>query len=268
MPCYLCVTCGTQFAPGDAPPARCAICEDERQYVPGAGQRWTTLGSLRTTHRCTIKRLEADLYGIGVDPRFGIGQRALLVRTPGGNVLWDCVPLVDDAIVDAIRGLGGLVAIAISHPHFHTTMVEWARAFDVPVYLHTDNREWVMRPDRAIEFWDGETRALADGLTIVRCGGHFEGSAVLHWAAGAERRGALLTGDTIQLLPDARWVSFMRSYPNLIPLNAAKVRAIARAVEPFAYDRLYGAWWDLCVERDGRNVVAKSVERYVAAIGE
>ncbi|MFI5242952.1 MAG: MBL fold metallo-hydrolase, partial [Gemmatimonadales bacterium] len=165
------------------PPVRCAICEDERQYVPGTGQRWTTLDSLRATHRSAVTRLEPDLYGLGVEPRFAIGQRALLVRTPTGNVLWDCVALIDDALVDIVRSLGGLIAIAISHPHYYTTMVEWAHAFDVPVLLHAADREWVMRPDSAIEFWEGETRALADGLTLIRCGGHFEGGTVLHWAA-------------------------------------------------------------------------------------
>jgi hypothetical protein len=267
MPCYICVTCGSQFSPSDVPPTRCAICEDERQYVPSTGQRWTTLDALRATHRGAVKRLEPDLYGIGVEPRFAIGQRALLVRTPAGNVLWDCVALIDDAVVDMIRGLGGLTAIAISHPHYYTTMVEWARAFDVPVLLHAADREWVMRPDSAIQFWDGETRALAGGLTLVRCGGHFEGGTVLHWPAGADGRGALFTGDIIQLLPDKRWVSFMRSYPNLIPLDARRVEGIVRAAEPFAYDRLYGAWWDLWVGSGAKDVVARSAERYVRAIG-
>lgn len=213
-----------------------------------------------------MKRLEPDLYGIGVEPRFAIGQRALLVRTPSGNVLWDCVALIDDAVVDIVRGLGGLTAIAISHPHYYTTMVEWARAFDAPVLLHAADREWVMRPDSAIEFWEGETHSLDGGLTLARCGGHFEGGTVLHWAAGAEGRGALLTGDIIQLLPDARWVSFMRSYPNLIPLDARRVEGIVRAVGPFEYDRVYGAWWDMAVERGAREVVARSAERYVRAI--
>lgn len=263
---YICVTCGSQFAQSDLPPARCAICDDERQYVPSSGQRWTTLDALRATHRGAVKRLEPDLYGVGVEPRFAIGQRALLVRTPAGNVLWDCVALIDDAVVDIVRGLGGLAAIAISHPHFYATMVDWARAFDVPVLLHAADREWVMRPDSAIEFWEGETRALAGGLTLVRCGGHFEGGTVLHWAAGVEGRGALLTGDIIQPLPDARWVSFMRSYPNLIPLDARRVEGIVRAVEPFAYDRLYGAWWDMRVEGGAKDVVARSAERYLRAI--
>ena len=267
MPCFICVTCGSQFSQSDLPPGRCAICDDERQYVPSSGQRWTTLDALRATHRGAVKRLEPDLYGVGVEPRFAIGQRALLVRTPAGNVLWDCVALIDDTVVDIVRGLGGLTAIAISHPHFYTTMVDWARAFDVPVLLHAADREWVMRPDSVVEFWEGETRALTGGLTLVRCGGHFEGGTVLHWPAGAEGRGALLTGDIIQLLPDARWVSFMRSDPNLIPLDARRVEDIVRATEPFAYDRLYGAWWDLWVEGEAKDVVARSAERYVRAIG-
>lgn len=235
--------------------------------MPRAGQRWTTLDALRADHRSAIKRLEAGLYGVGVEPKFAIGQRALLVQAASGNVLWDCVALLDDGIADTIRALGGLSAIAISHPHYYTTMVEWARAFDVPVLLHAADSEWVMRPDSRIIFWEGETRAVGEGLTLVRCGGHFEGGTVLHWAAGAENRGALLTGDIIQLLPDAGWVSFMRSYPNLIPLDAARVRAIAGAVQPYAYDRMYGAWWDMSVERDAARVLERSVARYLSAIG-
>lgn len=267
MPCYLCVTCGSQFAPSDVPPTRCPICDDERQYVPSVGQRWTTPDALRAGHRCAVKQLEPGLFGIGIEPRFGIGQRALLVRTGAGNVLWDCVSLLDSAVVEIVRALGGLVAVAVSHPHFYTSMVEWAHAFDAPVLVHAADREWVMRPDPSISYWEGETRAVGDTLTLVRCGGHFEGGTVLHWAAGAEGRGALLTGDTIQLLPDAWWVSFMRSYPNLIPLNATRVRAIAAAVKPFVYDRMYGGWWDLCVEHDAARVLERSVERYVSAIG-
>jgi glyoxylase-like metal-dependent hydrolase (beta-lactamase superfamily II) len=139
-------------------------------------------------------------------------------------------------------------------------------AFDAPIHLHADDREWVMRPDPAIRFWEGETHALGDGLTLVRCGGHFEGSAVLYWADGADGRGALLTGDTIQVVQDRRWVSFMRSFPNLVPLDAARVRRIVDAVEPFAFDRIYGAWWDLHVETDARAAVARSASRYLDAI--
>jgi hypothetical protein len=266
MQSFICTTCGTQFAPTEQAPDACPICQDERQHVPPGGQQWTTLEALRHTHRNSFRRLDAGLYGISPEPRAGIGQRAMLVRGAAGNVLWDCIPLLDDATVDIVRGLGGISAIAISHPHFYTSMVEWAHAFDAPVYLHADDREWVMRPDPAIRFWEGETHALADGLTLVRCGGHFEGSAVLHWAAGADGRGALLTGDTIQVVPDRRWVTFMRSFPNQVPLDAARVQRIVAAVEPFAFDRIYGAWWDADVAADAKGAVARSATRYLDAI--
>jgi len=267
---HLCVACGTQFAASAAPPAGCPVCLDERQYVAPGGQAWTTLEALRRTHRNAVQRIESGLYGIGTEPRFAIGQRALLVRTPGGNVLWDCVALLDGATEDVVRALGGLRAVAISHPHYYTTMVEWAHAFGCPVHLHAADREWVMRPDPALRFWEGETLRLddvgAEGLTLVRCGGHFAGGTVLHWARGAEGRGALLTGDVLQVVPDRRWVSFMRSYPNLIPLDAASVERIVAAVEPFEFDRIYGAWWDLHVQRDAKAAVARSAARYLAAL--
>jgi glyoxylase-like metal-dependent hydrolase (beta-lactamase superfamily II) len=145
------------------------------------GQQWTTHDDLLRTHRNSVRAEEPGLTGIGVEPAFAIGQRALLVRSPAGNVLWDCVPLLDPALVEMINAVGGVSAIAISHPHYYTSLVEWSRAFgEVPVYLHAADRQWVMRPDQAVVFWDGETKALGDGLTLVRCGGHFDGGTVLH----------------------------------------------------------------------------------------
>ena len=126
-----------------------------------------------------------------------------------------------------------------------------------------------MHPDPAIVFWEGETADPLPGssLTLVRCGGHFPGSCVLHWPDGAEGRGALLTGDTIQVVPDRRWVSFMYSYPNLIPLDAAAVRRIVDAVEPYAFDRLYGGWPESIVASDAKGAVRRSAERYISRIG-
>src|SRR5947207_6971938 len=106
-----------------------------------------------------------------------------------------------------------------------------------------------MRPDNAIVFWEGESRTLAEGLTLVRCGGHFDGGTVLHWAGGAGEKGALLTGDILQVVGDRKHVSFMYSYPNYIPLPTAAVERIVRAVEPFAYDRIYGAFCDSVLGR-------------------
>jgi hypothetical protein len=268
MPCFLCTTCGTQFADSPNPPGRCDVCEDERQYVGWGGQRWTTLDELRAGHTNRVREEEPGLTGIGTAPRFGIGQRALLVRSPGGNVLWDCISLVDEATIEAVRGLGGLAAIAISHPHYYSSMVEWSRAFGgVPVHLHAADRRWVMRPDRAVEFWDGETKRLHDGLTLVRCGGHFEGGTVLHWLAGAEGKGVLLSGDILQVCQDRRHVGFMYSYPNYTPLPAGAVRRVVAAVEPYAFDRVYGFMFDLAIREVAKVAVARSADRYLRMIG-
>jgi glyoxylase-like metal-dependent hydrolase (beta-lactamase superfamily II) len=265
---YICLTCGTQFTPSERPPAACPICDDERQYVGYGGQQWTTMAELQRERENEIRQVEPGLTGIGTRPTFAIGQRALLVQTPEGNLLWDCITLLDDATVAAVRQLGGIRAIAISHPHYYSAMVEWARAFDATIHLHADERPYVMRPDETIQYWEGETQPLFGGLTLIRCGGHFAGAQVLHWPAGAEGRGALLTGDIINVVQDRRYVSFMYSYPNLIPLPAREVRRIVNAVAPFSYDRIYGAWWERIVDRDAAAAVARSAERYIAAIAD
>jgi glyoxylase-like metal-dependent hydrolase (beta-lactamase superfamily II) len=256
MPRPLCVACGTQYPDGAEPPAACAICEDARQYVPeDEGQRWTTLEELRETHRPEIREELPGLLGIGCTPEFAIGQRALVVD----GVLWDCQALLDDQVAAAV---GSLDAIAISHCHYYSTMVDWAHAFDCPIYVHADDREWVMRPDPSIVFWEGEHLELKPGLTLLRLGGHFKGAQVLHWAAG----NALLSGDVVMVIPDRRHVSFMYSYPNLIPLPAATVRRIAAALEPWEFDVIVGAWWGRVVRRDGKAAVRRSAERYVRAV--
>jgi hypothetical protein len=267
MPNFICTTCGTQHAESEQPPPICAVCQDDRQYVKVTGQQWTTLDKLRLTHRNSIRYEEPGLTSIGVEPHFAIGQRALLVRTPNGNVLWDCVTLLDPALVEMVKALGGISAIAISHPHYYTSIVEWSRAFGgVPIHLHVADQQWVMRPDKAIAFWDGDSKPLDTGLTLIRCGGHFEGGTVLHWPGGAEGKGSLLTGDIIQVVADRKHVSFMYSYPNYVPLSAIAVERIVRAVGPFEYDRVYGAFWDTVIEQDGKAAVARSAERYLQAI--
>lgn len=266
MNAFICVTCGTQFAPSDEPPPACPICQDERQYVNATGQQWATLAALRVEHQNLIRDEAPDLVGVGTEPAFAIAQRALLVRSPGGNVLWDCVSLLDDTTVARMREQGGIAAIAISHPHYYSSMVEWSRAFEAPILLHADDRRHVMRPDPAINFWEGDTFALHDGITLLRTGGHFDGGTVLHWPAGAGGRGALLSGDLLNVLPDRRYVSFMYSYPNLIPLPEHEVRRIAAAVEPWPFEAIYGAWWGRIMPADGNAVVQRSAERYIRAL--
>lgn len=266
MPHFICTTCATQYPDTDQPLEQCPICSDERQYVGWGGQQWTTLEELRQSHQATVELEEPGLYGIGIEPSFAIGQRALLVNCPSGNVLWDCIPLLDPGLAEMLRGIGGISAIAISHPHYYSSMVEWARAFECPIYLHAADRQWVMRPDPAIEFWDGETKKIGEELTLVRCGGHFEGGTVLHWPGGADGKGAVFSGDIIQVVPDRRWVSFMYSYPNLIPLPAAAVRRIVDSVEVYKFDRIYGAWRGKVVRSGAKAAVKRSAERYIRAI--
>jgi hypothetical protein len=263
---FICVTCGTQYVPSEAPPQACAICDEERQYIPPSGQAWTTLAKLRVTHMATFRR-EAELIGIGTSPAFGIGQRALLVRTAGGNVLWDCIGLIDNAMVEIIKSLGGLDAIAISHPHYYTTMVEWSEAFGgIPVHLHAADKRWIMRAGPYLQLWHGETKEILPGLTLVRAGGHFEGGTVLHWAQGADGKGALLTGDLLQVTTDRKFVSFMWSFPNFIPLGGKAAQTIAARVEPWDYDVIYGAFWDRVIASDAKRVTKESAARHVAIL--
>jgi len=264
---WICKTCGTQFAPGEKPPEACPICQDERQYVGYAGQQWTTLAQMQKDgFRNEFREHEPHLVGVGTTPTFAIGERALLLQTERENVLWDCMSLLDDETVAEIEKLGGLTAIAISHPHYYSTMVEWADRFQVPIYLHAADRQWVMRPSERIRFWSGDTYELSDDITLIRLGGHFLGGTVLHWKRAADGKGVLLSGDIIQVVADRRWVSFMYSYPNLIPLSAAEVQRISETIAPYQFERLYGAWFERVVAHNAHDAVLRSAERYIRAL--
>ena len=262
MPHHICVTCGAQYPEAETPPGFCTICSDERQYVGGEGQQWTTLDALARTHHARLEEEEPGLLGIGMEPSFAIGQRALLVD----GLLWDCIALVDDAIQDAVAARGGLRTIAISHPHYYTSMVEWAERFDARVLLHEADREFVTRPNDRVEHWSGDRYRVSDTLELIRLGGHFPGGAVCYWSAGSGGGGALLAGDIIQVVADRDWVSFMWSYPNLIPLPADEILRIRSVVETLEFDRLYGAWWERVVRREAREKVLRSADRYVSAL--
>jgi glyoxylase-like metal-dependent hydrolase (beta-lactamase superfamily II) len=268
MPNFICTTCGVQYDQSPSPPSSCVICSEERQYTGWRGQQWSTLEELRSGHRSRIEREGPGLTGIGIEPVFAIGQRALHIRSPGGGVLWDCTSLVDDALVAGVGELGGARAMAISHPHFYGSMVEWSHALGgIPIYLHEADRDWVMRNDRRIVYWGGDSLEVAPGITLIHCGGHFAGSTLLHWADGADGLGALLTGDSIMVAQDRRTVSFMYSYPNLIPLDGAAVERIVAAVAPFEFERIYGGWTGKNVLEAAGQAVRYSARRYLRAIG-
>ncbi|KFD43953.1 hydrolase [Cellulosimicrobium sp. MM] len=257
----MCRTCAVEHAER---PAVCAICADERQWVPPTGQAWTTLAELAAAgERLVLEELEPDLFGLTSEPSVGIGQQAKVVRTPAGTLLWDPPGYVDDAAVEQVRALGPVVAIAASHPHMFGVQVEWSRALgDVPVLVAEADAHWVARPDRVVETWTGE-REVLPGVVLSQPGGHFPGSAVVHWAAGADGRGVLLSGDTIFANPDRTSVSFMRSYPNRIPLSAAVVLRVAERVARRPFERLYNNFEGV-IPADARAVVLRSAQRHAA----
>ncbi len=268
MTLSICETCGTQFAASSAPPAQCPICEDERQYVGWEGQTWTTHQALAAKYR---QRLEDDagLLGIGMTPGFAINQRALYLPTDAGNLLWECISLVTDEAVAALKARGGVDRIVVSHPHFYTSMVEWSEALgDVPILLHEADKEWVQRPSSRIEFWSGDELKLSDAVTLLRCGGHFPGSTAIHWKDGPRAGGALFPGDALQVVFDRRHVTFMYSYPNYIPMKTSDVRSMRSRLQGYAFEDVFGYTWGRNIIGGGSAAVDASFDRYLKAVAD
>jgi glyoxylase-like metal-dependent hydrolase (beta-lactamase superfamily II) len=260
----ICATCGTQFA--ESNPARCPICEDDRQYVGWQGQRWTSHQGLAGGHTIRFGD-ESGLLGFGLDPDFAINQRALFLPTDAGNLMWECVSLVTPEALTALKAKGGVDRIVISHPHFYSAMVEWSEALGgVPILLHEADRQWVLRPSSRIEFWNGDSKRLSDGVTLIRCGGHFPGSTAIHWRDGPRRGGALFPGDALQVVLDRRHVTFMYSYPNYVPMKTSDVRAMRERLKDFAFEDVYGFTWGRNIIGGGRGAVDASFERFLAAV--
>jgi hypothetical protein len=257
---WICQTCAVEHAEQIEV---CAICADERQWVPADGQQWTTLEDLAAAgFRTQLRELEPDLYGLTAEPRVGIGQQAHLVVTGNGILLWDPPGFVDDAGVRGVRQLGEVVAIASSHPHMFGVQVEWSRALGgVPVLVCEPDVGWVARPDTVVQTWKESLEVVA-GVTLHQTGGHFPGSAVAHWAAGAGGAGVLLSGDTIAVNPDRASTTVMRSYPNRIPVSAAVAERVTSSVERLAFDRMYDNFGNT-ISADARAVVRRSADRYV-----
>jgi glyoxylase-like metal-dependent hydrolase (beta-lactamase superfamily II) len=205
--------------------------------------------------------LEPGLFEIRSLPPVGIGQHAKLVQTPGGNLLWDPIGFVDDELIARVRALGEVRAIVASHPHMYGVQLEWSRMLGgVPVLVAEADLQWLARRGDAIEPWSGDLEVLP-GVTLAQPGGHFPGSAVAHWT-GADGAGVMLSGDTVFANPDRASVSFMRSYPNRIPLSAAVVERVAASLGRFDFDRLYGNF-DNVIPSDAGAVVRRSAARHI-----
>jgi len=270
LPAWICATCGNHYPASEHPPASCTICSDERQWVPPSGQRWTTHDELAAApgpgdraeqRHSEFWEVEPGLTGVRVTPDVGIGQRALLVRTDHGNLLWDPPGFVDDEAIEQVRGRGGLRAVTASHPHFYGAMATWARAFGAGILVNEADASWVTEPDPAIRTWSGRLEVLP-GVTLVQCGGHFPGSAVVHWAEGADGAGALLAGDTIFVTPGEDRLTFIWSAPNRLPLPEPMIRGILDAVRPFPFDRIYGGWAPT-IGSGARPLLEASADRYI-----
>lgn len=262
---WTCTTCGTQYAPSEAPPAACPVCEDDRQYVDWEGQRWTTHAEL--ARRYTLRLGDDDgVFGIDM-PGFAIPQRAMQLPTDAGNVLMECLPLVTDEAVAALRARGGVDRIVVSHPHFYSSMVEWSEALGgVEILLHAADKAWVRRPSPRIRFWAGDVLRLSAGVTLVNVAGHFPGSTALHWAQGPHGRGALFPGDAPHVGLDRRQVAFMHSVPNHTPMLPSAVRRMRALLSGFDYEDVYGFSRGRNIIGGGRAAVEASFERFLGRL--
>jgi glyoxylase-like metal-dependent hydrolase (beta-lactamase superfamily II) len=232
---------------------------------PATGQEWITQDGLAVGRSNAFREVAPGLLGISTVPQFAIGQRAFLVVTPAGNILWDCLSLLDGATIEIIRALGGIKAVAVSHPHFYSAMATWGRTFDCPVFVHEADRQWLAEPDPGIRFWAaGETQDILPGVTLHRLGGHFPGSTVLHLS----KQRTLLTGDTMLVTWDRKHVSFMWSYPNYVPLAAEEVARIGRRLAALDFDAIHSAFWGRGdIFQDAKAAVARSVARHIRGHG-
>lgn len=262
----LCSTCGTQFPPGEPLPELCPICNDDRQYVNLNGQSWTELVAVNKNYGLKVNRLHDNLYDLTMAPGFGIGQRAFLIITPEGNILWDCIPLISEAVIEFIKGKGGLTAIAFSHPHYYSTMNEWAAIFNCPVFIHKNDGEYIVYKGDHIRLWEGNNKTLPGGVTIHHTGGHFAGSCVLH-VPSVSPKGALLVGDTMQIALSKRHIAVMYSYPNHIMLPKNEFLSFHKKTVGLDFDLMYGAFaWQNLTE-NAKVIFDMSMQRYLESYG-
>lgn len=258
----ICTACGTQFPNSKAAPASCAICEDDRQYVPERGQAWTDHDELSKNHRVAVRKLDELLYELKITPSFAIGQRALLVLAPGGNILWDCIPLLDEPTIEFIKSKGGLKVIAFSHPHFYSTMNDWAKIFDCPIFIHEKDGQWIADERSRVNLWSGQEEELWDGIKLINIGGHFPGSSILH-VPFLSPEGVILCGDTLVISPSKKHIAVMHSYPNKIPLPLAETRRIRELMHSLRFDAIHG-WIDhQSILSHAKPILESSLARYI-----
>jgi glyoxylase-like metal-dependent hydrolase (beta-lactamase superfamily II) len=260
----ICTACGTCYPGATDPPEECAVCTDDRQYVPATGQRWTTPEELAEAHSVKVGT-DDDTIALMVDPPFAIAHRALLARSPGGNLLWESLSLVTDEAVAELERHGGVDAIAISHPHFYAAMLEWSEALGaVPIFVHEADRQWLQATPPIIELWSGDRHELWTGMTLLNLPGHFPGSSALLWADGPHGP-ALLTGDSLQVAADRNGVCVMHSYPNAIPVSVSTIDGIRARLADVSFVDIYGYAWGRNIIGGAREIVDRSLARHHCA---
>jgi glyoxylase-like metal-dependent hydrolase (beta-lactamase superfamily II) len=260
------MTCGTQYPPRAGARSACPICLDERQYVGWSGQRWIDSAELASTSEIRFEDC-SGVMTMFLEPSFAISQRAFLIPQDGGLLMWECLSAVTGAALERIAGMGGVKAIAISHPHFYASMNQWSAAMGgVPIYLHEADREWVQFETAAVRFWSGDRLALSDNLELVHLPGHFEGGAGLWWKDGPRPGGSLFPGDAIQVAMDRRFATFMYSYPNAIPLGRGALARLEAHAKRLRFEDVYGFSRGRQIIGDAKAKVDASFARYRAAL--
>ncbi|KAF7591357.1 hypothetical protein BBP40_001635 [Aspergillus hancockii] len=218
-------------------------------------------------------------------PKLGIGQRAFLCRSDSGNILWDCITYLDDETIRQVNALGGINAIVISHPHYFSTIIQWAEAFNADLYISAEDEEWLgNRGDgRRLKLWK-EKRLYLPGhpaekghetsdFVAIKTGGHFPGSSVLWWKSTKK----LLIADTILIVPSGLYrinrppgtvsYTFMWSYPNMIPLPPDDVHGIWKAIKDIDFDDTHGAFTGQEIKGNSKARVLESAKIIVRASG-
>ena len=257
----ICTACGTQYLQSKNDLMLCPICTDDRQAVPENGQTWTSLNKLTDNYSVIIKKLHEQLYEIKMAPSFAIGQRALLVITPGGNILWDCIALLNEPTIEFIKSKGGLKAIAFSHPHYYSTMNDWAEIFNCPIYIHQNDEQWIFNKGSRINLWNDTEQELWDGIRLINIGGHFPGSSILH-VSFLSTSGTVLCGDTFYISPSKKHMAVMYSYPNRIPLPLYEVERIKKQMSSISFDTIYGFYDYQNIYTEAKLVMEKSFSKY------
>jgi glyoxylase-like metal-dependent hydrolase (beta-lactamase superfamily II) len=257
-----CTTCGTQFVDTKLTSGNCPVCSNDRQHIPAKGQAWTKMEDLQNTYSNLIIRLSDTLYEIKTLPKFAIGQKAFLILSPNGNILWDCISLLNEATIEFIKSKGGLKAIVVSHPHFYSSINDWAETFNCPIYIHQNDEEFIYTKGSRVTLWKGAEKELWDGIIIKNIGGHFPGSSILI-VPFLSAKGTIFCSDTFFISPNKKHVSVMYSYPNFIPVSLSEIKRINESMINISFDTLIGALENQKISPNAKEILHASFLKYI-----